>query len=148
MQLGGVFIFFREHLAICPVIFTRKNEFLFPCILHKAKTRRSLTGFFLNLNSSYLRELGHRQSHLLFVIGDFNVTKSSWWKDNLTTIEGSQFESTTFSYGLNQLILYTHFVKLMLVDWSYLYHEQCVRLFSHLSCCHLIVHAKLNLKNK
>ena len=42
--------------------------------------------------------------NFILVIGDFNVRSSSWWKIDLTTIEGNQVNSITSSYDLNQLI--------------------------------------------
>ena len=42
--------------------------------------------------------------NFILVIGDFNVRSSSWWKNDLTTIEGNQINSITSSYDLNQLI--------------------------------------------
>ena len=42
--------------------------------------------------------------NFILVIGDFNVRSSSWWKNDLTTIEGNQVNSITSSYDLNQLI--------------------------------------------
>ena len=42
--------------------------------------------------------------NFILVIGDFNVRSSSWWKNDLTTIECNQVNSITSSYDLNQLI--------------------------------------------
>ena len=42
--------------------------------------------------------------NFILVIGDFNVRSSSWWKNDLTTIEGNQVNSIISSYDLNQLI--------------------------------------------
>ena len=38
----------------------------------------------------------------LFVLitGDFNVRSTNWWKNDLSTSEGTQVDSLTISYGL------------------------------------------------
>ena len=42
--------------------------------------------------------------HFMLVNGDFNVRSSSWWKNNLRTSEGGQFDAIISSHGLSQLI--------------------------------------------
>ena len=41
---------------------------------------------------------------MLLVTGDFNVRSSSWWSDDIDTIEGTRLESITSYYGLYQII--------------------------------------------
>ena len=40
----------------------------------------------------------------IFVTGDFNVWFSSWWKTDLTTIEGNHVDAIPSPYGWSQLI--------------------------------------------
>lgn len=84
-------ILFREHLAVCPVIFTRKKSILIFLYPSRSQNTEEFNLFFLNFEQLISGTIS--QGHLLlFFVGDFNVSKSSWWKDNLATIEGSQFE--------------------------------------------------------
>ena len=49
---------------------------------------------------------------MLLVTGDFNVRFSSWWSDDIETIEGTRLESTISYYGLYQIINEpTHFLQ-------------------------------------
>ena len=41
---------------------------------------------------------------MLLVKGDFNMRSSSWWSDDIDTIEGTRLESITSYYGLYQII--------------------------------------------
>ena len=40
----------------------------------------------------------------LLVTGDFNARYSSWFKNGCATMEGTEIESLTCSYRLNQLV--------------------------------------------
>ena len=42
--------------------------------------------------------------HFILETSDFNVRSSSWWVNDLTAREDSQFSAITSSYGLNQFI--------------------------------------------
>ena len=41
---------------------------------------------------------------LVLILGDFNVRLINWWKNDLSTSEGTQVDSLTTSYGLSQII--------------------------------------------
>ena len=61
-----------------------------------------------NLNSiafeKLLTCLNSIKPHMLLVTGDFNVRSSSWWSDDIDTVEGTRLESITSYYGLHQII--------------------------------------------
>ena len=40
----------------------------------------------------------------VLITGDFNVRSTNWWKNDLSTSEGTQVDSITTSYGLSQII--------------------------------------------
>ena len=42
--------------------------------------------------------------HVLLVTGDFNERSSSWWSDDVDTIEGTRLESIPSYYGLYEVI--------------------------------------------
>ena len=40
----------------------------------------------------------------IIVNGDFNARATVWWRNNITTTEGTNIDSTASSYGLSQII--------------------------------------------
>ena len=90
--------------------------------------------------------------HFTLVTGDFNVRSSSWWKNNLTTSEGSQVDAITSSYGLSQLICEpTHIlpnlsscIDLVYINQNNFIMDSGVHASSYPNCHHEIVYAKLN----
>ena len=40
----------------------------------------------------------------IIVKGDFNARATVWWRNNITTTEGTNIDSTASSYGLSQII--------------------------------------------
>ena len=91
----------------------------------------------------------------LFVLitGDFNVRSSNWWKNVLSTSEGTKVDSLTTSYVLNQIISDpTHIlpnssscIDLIFTNQPNLVTESGVYPSLHPKCHHQIVFAKLNL---
>ena len=59
--------------------------------------------FLLNFEQ-LLTYLNSIKPHVLLVTGDFNVRSSSWWSDDIDTVEGTRLESITSYYGLHQII--------------------------------------------
>ena len=45
-----------------------------------------------------------KKSLFVLITGDFNVRSTNWWKNDLSTSEGTQVDSLTTSYGLSQII--------------------------------------------
>ena len=92
----------------------------------------------------------------LFVLitGDFNVRPTNWWKNDLSTSEGTQVDSLTTSYGLSQIISdTTHIlpnssscIDLIFTNQPNFVTESGVYPSLHPKCHHQIVFAKLNLK--
>ena len=92
----------------------------------------------------------------LFVLitGNVNVRSSNWWKNDLSTSEGTQFDSLTTSYGLSRIISDpTHILPnsfsctdLIFTNQPNLETESGVYPSLHPKCRHQIVFAKLNLK--
>ena len=92
----------------------------------------------------------------LFVLitDDFNVRSTIWWKNDLSTSEGTQVDSLTTSFGLSQLISDpTHIlpnssscIDLIFTNQPNLVTESGVHLSLHPKCHYQIVFAKLNLK--
>ena len=92
----------------------------------------------------------------LFVLitGDFNVRLTNWWKNDLSTSEGTQVDSLTTSYGLSQIISDpTHIlpnssscIDLIFTNQPNLVTESGAHPSLHPKCHQQIVFAKLNLK--
>ena len=51
-----------------------------------------------------LTYLNNIKPHVLLVTGDFNVRSSSWWSDDIDTVQGTRLESITSYCGLHQII--------------------------------------------
>ena len=85
---------------------------------------------------------------------DFNIRSTNWWKNDLSTSEGTQVDSLTTSYGLSQIISDpTHIlpnsspcIDLIFTNQPNLVTESGVHASLHCKCHHQIVFAKLNLK--
>ena len=41
---------------------------------------------------------------MALLLGDYNARNTKWWHHGITATEGSQLETTTTIYGLQQLI--------------------------------------------
>ena len=92
----------------------------------------------------------------LFVLitSDFNVRSINWWKNDLSTSEGTQVDSLTASYGLSQIISDpTHIlpnlsscIDLIFTNQPNLVTESGVHPSLNPKCHHQIIFAKLNLK--
>ena len=91
----------------------------------------------------------------LFVLitGDFNVRSSNWWKNDLSTTEGTQVDSLTTSYGLSQIISDPTYIlpnsssciDLIFTNQLNVVTESGVYPSLHPKCYHQIVLAKLSL---
>ena len=91
----------------------------------------------------------------LFVLitGDFNVRSSNWWKNDLSTSEGTQVNSLTAFYGLSWIISDpTHVlpnssscIDLIFTNQPKLVAESGAYPSLHSKCHHQVVFAKLNL---
>ena len=92
--------------------------------------------------------------HFILVIGDLNVRSSSWWKNDLITSEGNQFDVITSSYGLSQLICEPKQILLNSSSWTDLIFtnqnnfimDSGVQASLHPNCHHQLAYAKLNLQ--
>ena len=95
------------------------------------------------------------QNHLfMLVTGDFNVRSSSWWKNDLTTNDGSQIDAITLSNGLSQLIREPTlilpnsfpYIDLIFINQNNFIMNSGVHAPLDPNCHHQIVYTKLNLK--
>ena len=59
---------------------------------------------FLSKLENLLSDINKRKPSLSVVTGDFNGRSSSWWSNDINTIEGSHLYSLTSSNGVSQLI--------------------------------------------
>ena len=68
-----------------------------------SESRDEFDQFLLNFEQLISGKMSENP-HFMLINGDFNVRSSSWWKNNLRTREGGQFDAIISSHGLSQLI--------------------------------------------
>ena len=105
---GGVGIYQKEFLAFRPVEVKNLNEYLIFEMSIKSKRR-----YVVSLHKSPSQTKDEFDVFLISfeqVIDDiiaeksFVQIKTNWWKNDLSTSEGTQVDSLTTSYGLSQII--------------------------------------------
>ena len=162
----GVCIYYRDSLPVKVINLNILNECLV-CKLSFGSHRVRLVSiyrtpsqssneydtFLLNFEQ-LLTYLNSIKPHVLLVTGDFNVRSSSWWSDDIDTVEGTRFESITSYYGLHQIINEpTHIlpssasrIYLIFANQPNLVIYSGVHPSLHQNCHHQIIFAKINLK--
>ena len=91
---------------------------------------------------------------MLLVTDDFNVRFSSWWSDDIDTVEGMRLKSVTYYDGLYQIMNEpTHTlpssascIDLIFTNQPNLVINSGVYPLLHQNCHHQIIFAKINLK--
>ena len=59
-----------------------------------------------------LHQIQQFRSYFIVTLGDFNARSKTWWNEDVTSNEGSQIDSLTTTYGLQQCISYpTHILS-------------------------------------
>ena len=89
------------------------------------------------------------------IFGDFNCRSNSLWEDDISTKEGIDLESVSWSHGLHQLITGpTHilpqpscWIDLIFIDQPNLVIDSGVHSSLHANCHHQITLSKLTFKN-
>ena len=90
----------------------------------------------------------------VLITGDFNIRSTNWWKNDLSTSEGTQVDSITTSYGLSQIIsVSTHIlpnlsscINLIFTNEPELVTQSGVHPSLQPKCHDQIIFAKLNLE--
>ena len=108
---------------------------------------------FLSKLENLLSDINKRKPSLSVVTGDFNARCSSWWCNDINTIEGSHLYSSTSSNGFSQLINEpTHIqtnssscIDLIFTNQPNLSVNSGVYSSLHPNCHHQIVHTSFNL---
>ena len=117
IKRGGVCIYYQDTLPVKIINLNILNKCLVcelsfgshcVCLVSIYQTPSQLSNeyntFLLNFEQ-LLTYLNSIKPHMLLVTGDFNVRSSSWWSDDIDTVEGTQLESITSYYGLHQIIM-------------------------------------------
>ena len=166
IKRGGVCIYHRDSLPVKVINLNILNECLVcelsfgshrVCLVSVYRTpsqsNNEYDTFLLNFEqlTTYLNSI---KPHVLLVTGDFNVRSSSWWSDDIDTVEGTRLESITSYYGLHQIINEpTHIlpssascIDLIFTNQPNLVIDSGVHLSLHQNCHHQIIFAKINLK--
>ena len=66
------------------------------------KHKTSVIFFLINLEQ-LISDIITKNPLFVLITGDFNVRSSNWWKNDLSTSEGTQVDSLTTSYGPSQI---------------------------------------------
>ena len=117
-----------------------------------SQNNRELDSFLLNFEQ-LLSDISTRKPTMPIITGDFNARSSSWWSDDINTLEGTNLYSLTSSNGFFQLINEpTHVqsnssscIDLLFTDQPNLAVNSGVHASLHPNCHHQIVHTSFNL---
>ena len=112
---GGVGIYYKRFLAVCPVEVKNLNECLVFEVSIKNKrryvvslyrspsqTQDKIDIFLINFEQ-LIGDIIAKNPLFVLITGDINVRSSNWWKNDLSTSEGTQVDSLTTSYGPSQI---------------------------------------------
>ena len=70
---------------------------------HLVKHKTKLIFFLINFEQ-LIGDIIAKNPLFVLITGDINVRSSNWWKNDLSTSEGTQVDSLTTSYGLSQIV--------------------------------------------
>ena len=163
---GGVAIYYKEFLAVRPVEVKSLNEYVIFEVSFKNKRGYVVSLYrspsqtpdeFNNFLTSFEKSIGDiiaKNPSFVLITGDFNARSTNWWKNDLSTSEGTQIDSLTTSYDLSQIISdQTHIlpnssscIDLIFTNQPKLVTVSGVHPSLHPKCHHQIVFVKLNLK--
>ena len=116
MKKGGGFIHYKETLALKMISIPYLNKGLLcevtigssKCIIgtvHRSPWQNSNEfESFLSNFEFLLQDISSHNLYLTLLVGDYNARNTKWWHHDITTTEGTQLETTTTIYGLQQLI--------------------------------------------
>ena len=68
-----------------------------------SQNNREFDSFLLNFEQ-LLSDISTRKPTVSIITGDFNARSSSWWSDDINTLEGTNLYLLTSSNGFSQLI--------------------------------------------
>ena len=162
---GGVCIYNKEPLPVKIInlpyfketlllqISYNKNKVIVSVIYRSPSQTNDEFGFFLSNLEELFSDINKLKSSLSVFTGDFNARSSSWWSDDINTIEGTNLFSLTSSNDFSQLINEpTHIqtnscscIDLIFTDQPYLSMNSRVHSSLHPNGHHQIVHSSFNL---
>ena len=108
---------------------------------------------FLETFEERLYQIQQFRSSFVVILGDFNARSKSWWNEDITSNKGSQTDSLTTTYSLEQLIpVPTHIfpnsstcINLIFTDQSNLVTDSDVHPSLHTNCHHERIYCNFNL---
>ena len=142
-----------NECLVCELSFGSHRVCLVSIYRTPSQSSNEYNTFLLNFEQ-LLTYLNSIKPHVLLVTGDFNVRSSSWWSDDIDTVEGTRFESITSYYGLHQIINEpTHIlpssascIDLIFTNQPNLVINSGLHPSLHQNFRHQIIFAKINLK--
>ena len=165
IKKDGVGIYYKELFAVCPVEVKNLNEYFifevpiknkrgYAVSLYRSpsQTQDKFDIFLINLEQ-LIGDIITKNPLCVLITGDFNVRSSNWWKNDLSTSEGTQVDLLTTSNGLSQIISdpahilpnWCSCIDLIFANQPNLVTESGVYPSLHPKCQHQIVFVKLNL---
>ena len=124
IKSGGVCIYYKESLPVRVISLpylkealllemTYNNKKVIVSVIYRSPSQNnSEFDLFLSNFEKPLSDINERKPFLSVITGDFNARSSSWWSEDIYTIEELKLFSLTSSNGFSQLIneptLYTN----------------------------------------
>ena len=164
---GGVCIYYKEHIPLilrddinpldnCVAAEIRsQNEKCFLICIYRSPSQNQdefknfCTNFDIHLNN-----INDELPLCSIVAGDFNACCSSWWKNDITNLQGQELDSLTLSAGYNQIIdKPTHVINTFMSSIDLIFctnqsvisnHGVDVSIFD--KCHHNIICGKINIR--
>ena len=108
---------------------------------------------FLETFEEFLYQIQQFRSSFVVILRDFNARSKSWWNEDITSNKGSQTDSLTTPYGLEQFIPVptqilpnsSTCIDLIFTDQSNLVVDSGVYPSLHTNCHHQRTYCKFNL---
>ena len=165
IKRGGVCIYYKESLPVRVISLpylkealllemTCNNKKLILSVIYRSPSQiNSEFDIFLSNFGKLLSDINERKPFLSVITGDFNARSSSWWSEDIYTIEESKLFSLISSNGFSQLINEpTHIqtgssscIFLIFTNQPNLLVNSGVHASLHLNCHHQIIHSSFNL---
>ena len=133
--------------------FGSRHVYLVSIYWTPSQSRNEYDTFLLNFEQllTYLHSI---KPNVLLVTVNFNVRSSSWWSDDIDTIEGTRIESITSYYGLyhvineptHTLLSFTSCIESIFTNQPNLVINSGVDPPLHQNCHHQITFAQISLK--
>ena len=144
----GVSIYYKKNALPFKLI---NMKYLQECITFEKRTGRKCSKFICLYRSP--SQTNDKVNLMISVLDDFNTKSNNWYKNDITSLEGSMIDAVTSNYGLHQLIqgpthilnLSSSCIDLRFTSQPSLVMESGVLSCAHPNCHHQLAFEKFNL---